>query len=152
MSLCCCVFPPPLPPAPASLPSSSAAFLPYHRRQIKGSATRRWRYSAAAAALCVGQAFKRWHQIAIWTLAWPGTRARLSAFFVWGPSSPFYLLVKILRCRRWLCALLACVTEVIKINLDQFGLLPNCWQWNITGLAPSHRRWQRRQQTRLRTW
>lgn len=64
---------PSLPQAPASLPSSSAAFLPYHRRQIKGSATRRWRYSAAAAAaLCVGQAFKRWHQIAIWTLAWPG--------------------------------------------------------------------------------
>lgn len=63
-------------------------------------------------------------------LAWPGTRALrfgsilgslFSAFFVCGPSSPFYLLVKILRC----CAL-ACVTEVIKINLDQFGLLPNC--------------------------
>lgn len=66
--------------------------------------------------------FGHWPGLAWLGLTWPGSAL---GFLRLRPSSPFYLLVKILRCRRCPCAL-PCVREVIKINLDQFGLLPNC--------------------------
>lgn len=87
------------------------AFLPYHRKQIKGSGCRRWRYSAAA--LCVDRLLSDdtkslfRHCSRVSQLA-----ARSSPAL--GPG-----LLRFYGLALW-------SVGVIKINLDQFGWLPNC--------------------------